>query len=268
MDRLTGRSSGSGGNEQVQTGDDAGSDAPDTWRDFPQLVSDDPPDTLPTGQDPQDYATDVVVTADCEMNPMEMAVAKQHQTDTPCEHIVMTAAGGGGGDFYEIGLPFSWSVVDPTVVELFFPFGPDGNYATPIGKLDTFDLDGAVEPRTAVWACAMNGCPDPRPADCNDLVCATVNVLSVVNVEGSWILAGATFDDGAAADLTQDGRTFKDTWTGVKKGSVIGAFVSFEIDDYLYQGIIAPDRNHLKGQVWDSIGSNLLGDWRAERSSP
>ena len=53
---------------------------------------------------------------------------------------------------------------------------------------------------------------------------------------------------------------------GVKHGSVEGATVQFDIDDYRYQGMITPDRNHMGGQVWELMTLTLVGDWQAERS--
>lgn len=265
MDMTTVNSSGNGGHGFAET-DDGGSGMPDTWRDFPQWFNDEPPDTLPTGQEPQEYATDVVVIAGCETNPNNMAVAAQHQTEALCEHIVMLAARNDDGDFYEIGLPFVWDVMDPEVVALPFSFGPQDNYALPIGMYDTFDFDGENEPQTKVIGCAINTCPDPRPADCADLVCASAKVLSVINLEGGWTLSGTTFDDGADTALMQDGRTFKDMNAGVKHGFVNGTAVQFDIDDYRYEGTIAPDRNHMGGQVWELMTLTLVGDWEAERT--
>ncbi len=247
--------------------------APDTVRDRPKLVRESSPVTLPTGTVPdpapemKGYATDVLLNAGCEMNPLSMAVAKGHTMPALCEHIVGIAAQNQDGDFNQIGAKFNWGVTDPTVVDVPCRNMPNTGFCFGVGKQDIFDVGGSTEPSTDVIACALNTCPDPRPSDCSDMVCNVVTVASVINLEGAWFMAGPdlNLNPGTVVHLTQDGRSFVDPQVGVKQGNITGTAVSFKIDDVLYTGEISWDRDFISGEVVDQLSSTSLGSWSAER---
>lgn len=250
------------------------SDPPETRRDPAPWFDgeiDGAPMTLPTGYAPgngDDYATDVLITAGCEMNPDTAAVAKQHGNPSLCEHVVATPARNDDGDFYEVASSFLWGIADADVADVPCMGQENDGYCHATGKEDVFDTGDEEEPATLVMACAVNHCPDPRPPDCADLVCASVTIASVVNLEGAWILNGATFDPPLVMSPAQDGRSFADATIGLQDGAVDGTSVSFSIGDYLYEGTFAGDRDHLQGEAWELMTLSSVGAWSAERASP
>lgn len=250
------------------------SDPPETQRDPSPWFDgeiDGIPVTLPTGRDPgvaSDYATDVLINAGCEMNPADAAVAKGHDVPALCEHITAIPARNDDGDFYEVASPFIWGVSNTAVADVPCVHETNDGACYAAGKLDLFDTGGDDEPTTAVMACAVNTCPDPRPPDCADLVCAAVMIASVVNLEGTWVLHGATFDPPLVTTPVQDGRAFADATIGLDHGAVDGISVRFEIDDTLYEGTFAGDRDHLQGEAWETMTLSSVGTWSAERVAP
>lgn len=211
------------------------------------------------------YATEVFIYAGCESNPPTVLVVKGQQNQDACANLIAIAARYDNGDYYEVEAQFDWYVTEPNVISLTFPYGPHDNLCQIHGLTDIFDSQGDAEPQTIVSACAANLCPDQKPADCQDQVCAEMVYVSVVNLEGTWLMTGATFEADAEMNPTQNGRRFKDQANGVKDGRVLGTAVRFEIDDYLYQGIFT-DRDHIQGEVTELMGDSTMGSWQAERA--
>lgn len=253
--------------------------SPDTQKD-PQRFLDPPPwmdadsddagpDTLPSGEDPAVYATDVVMIAGCETDPETIAVAANHEHESLCEYFAPVAAyDDGNGNFDEVAAQFMWASTDPYVVGLSYPLGPNNNLAYPHGKRDVFDAGGNEEPTSIIVACAVNDCPDDAlPYECPLMVCATMTVLSVVNLEGTWELSGPAIPPDTLMNPAQDGRSFEDDAIGAWKGSVHGSTMRFDIGDYRFEGEIAPDRDHLSGQVIELMGYSDIGTWSATRIS-
>lgn len=246
---------------------------PDTVRD-PQRFLDPPPwmdeeervpETLPSGDGTGTYATEVVMMAGCETRPESIAVAAHHGVEATCEHVAPLAVYGGEGEYYEVGARFMMASSDPDTITLSYPLGPDANLAIPQGHMDVFDAEDGQEPASVVVACALNDCPDgPLPVECPLVACAGVAVASVVNLEGTWTIAGPTIDPDALLVPTQDGRKFRDEALGISRGSVRGTAMRFEIGDYLFQGELT-DRDHVAGQVIELMGYSDIGAWSATR---
>jgi len=215
-----------------------------------------------------DYATDVYLNAGCDLNPPTAAVAANHATESLCEHVIGIAARNDDGDFYEIGVPFEWTVEHPALLGLVCQNGPSDNFCRPFGAHDLFDGDGEAEPSTAVWGCAVNDCPDPRPADCADLVCRSVTIVTVVNLEGAWSFTDPMTEAPVLLTIAQDGRTFEDQDGLIEHGTVFGATVGFESGDYLYEGILSSDRSAMSGTVTDLLTLSTAGVWSAVRAGP
>lgn len=255
--------SGDGGTETLPNENEE--EAPDTLKDPPRFEDpDDVPDTWRSPGNPE-YATYIILYAGCEGAPDVMAVAARQNSEPDCAHIYASAVREQGGNVSEVNVPFLWDISYPDIVSLEFSPGPTQSHARVRGKLDLFDGDKVTEPESAVWACAMNDCPQPAPSDCSDLVCSYVNVISVVNIEGTWTLTGVTFGPGATMHPLQDGRSFKDPVAGVKTGKVEAATVRFDIDDYEYSGTLSADRTHIAGSVRDLMNDIVIGSWSAER---
>ncbi|MFZ2804727.1 MAG: hypothetical protein WA001_05965 [Patescibacteria group bacterium] len=212
-----------------------------------------------------EYVTDLLLYAGCEVDGTDVPVADGHTSPSECEHSVITPAHNDDGDFYEVWGYFNWTSSDPRItVECFN--GEHDNFCWPVGHADVFDTSDLSEPTATITACAVNDCPMPRPDDCQDQLCVSFTSESVVNIEGEWSPTGATFDDRDVLTLSQDGRTFLDPLFGVQHGNILSTSVSFDVDDYSYIGNFT-DRDHLVGQVSDSIGGNYIGDWSAERTT-
>lgn len=217
---------------------------------------------------PAEYATDVYLNAGCEMNPPDAAVAANHATEALCEHVIGIAARNDDGDFYEIGAPFEWTVENPTILDLVCLNGPSDDFCRPVASHDIFDGGDEIEPSTVVWGCVVNDCPDPRPDDCADLVCRSVTVVSVVNLEGEWSFTDAMTEDSVPLTILQDGRAIEESNGFIKNGSVYGAIVNFESGDYLYEGTVSPDRSSMGGTAIELITLTDAGNWSAIRTGP
>ncbi|MBU2509005.1 hypothetical protein KKE33_01315 [Patescibacteria group bacterium] len=214
-----------------------------------------------------EYVTHIIVNAGCEIDPVEIAVAKENGLDSMCERIIMTAAMNNDGDFYEVATPFEWYVQKTDVVNLKCLNGPHDNFCWPIGMKDIFDSSNGYEPKTQVAACVVNECPDSNPDDCEKVICASVTVATVVNLSGEWKLSGATFDEGKLLDIEQSGRSFHDDALSLKHGEIHGALLQFNINDTVYYGTVNPYRNLIQGQAIDLMSMNNIGKWYAERIS-
>lgn len=249
---------------------------PDTERTPPPIFDPDyTPDTLPSPgyasktfstSEKTMYATDVVMLANCQQWSIAASVAKNHAESSTCENIVPIAAQNDHGDFYEVGLPFTWTVFDPTVISLEFPLGTQNNFAVPIGLVDVFDEDDGNEPNSEIRACAQNICPTPRPIDCEDQVCASVTVSSVANVEGAWDLNVET--QTSELVFLQDGHTLTEASQKISAGTVLGKTVTFQSAPYIYTGLLTPSRTSMSGSIHELATSLLVGSWSATRSAP
>ena len=213
----------------------------------------------------EEYATDLRLTAGCEVDPPEMVVANNHQQVSLCERILATPMMDQDGDFFEVAAKFSWTVSSKTDLQIHCLNGPDDNLCWPLSQEDIFDNPNGLEPSALVTACAINVCPNPKPQDCKDAICKSVTVKVAVNIEGPWTLMGATLDPETHASITQSGRTFEDQEIGVQDGSVNGTGVYFEYGDYAYYGAVTEGSQTMCGYVIDFITSNFTGELWAVR---
>ncbi|MBU0540147.1 hypothetical protein KKF59_01635 [Patescibacteria group bacterium] len=214
---------------------------------------------------PAAYATQIQVTAACSQNIAELSVAKGHATETECEHLIPTAKYVAGNCSAMVAVPTFWLLSDPDNVGLSIPLGQTDGSALLLGKKDIFDLTGDFEPESWIVACAHNQCPQSGSQDCEEKICDAVKAVSVVNLEGAWVLESPLMEDNLNLSLQQDGRRFRDGDIGLDRGRIQGASVSFEIDDYLYSGIIKSNRQYMGGSVEDLMVGNYMGEWSAER---
>lgn len=211
-----------------------------------------------------EYTTDVMINGGCAINPLDMAVAKGHKKPALCEHIIGIPARNDDGDFYEVSATFVWDVIDSETVDIPCIYKDNDGFCHAVGKQDIFDTDGDHEPQTGIMACAVNACPEPRPKDCLDMVCASTTVVSVINIEGMWILSGDFQEIPVFAHPLQDGRLFQDDATGMENGVVDGTSIHFEIGDYFFKGNFGDHRKYLNGQVWEMMTGTLMGEWSVQ----
>lgn len=240
---------------------------PDTERTPPPRF----PDTLPTGKIPvyfANYATEITLFGGCEETPKKMAVAKEHQSLTPCESLLATAWRTENGIRREVPANFIWTVEDSKIAEIVCEDSPRRSLCRPIGKTDVIDTWGGFEPETEVFACVLNACPALRPADCEDIVCTSVSVVSVVNLEGEWLMAAPIFDEKTLLRISQDGRSFKDKALNVEDGGIDGQAIEFELGDYAFDGILDPDRRLLSGDIYEMMTLDSIGPWWAKLQAP
>lgn len=209
-----------------------------------------------------EYATEVRMYAACEFNPVQISFAANRQHPVGCEYIAPIAARDNDGDYYEVAVPFEWTSLHPEI-NLACLNGSTDNFCWPISTTDALDTVDGEEPCGLITACAQNSCP-PEANDCEPEVCASVHTCSVVNIEGGWTLS---WPDGATTifSLTQVGRGFQDTSSNVRRGFILERHVTFEIDDYLFDGDFSLDRQTLSGTVTDLMGFAPAGSWSATR---
>lgn len=220
--------------------------------------------SVPPSPGNPEYVTDILIYAGCDPDLPEVAIAKDHAANG-CERIVLTPAHGTNGDSYEVAASFDWQVEDPAFVQLECLNGPHDNFCWPHGLEDAFDLDGQSDPTTMVTACVHNDCPLPQPTDCQNTLCVSIAVSVVPNIEGIWSLTSDAFVGLDQMELTQVGRSFGDSWIGVKHGSVAGPNIHFVIDDYLYEGQLLPNRVQMTGTITEMLGLTYVGNWQALR---
>lgn len=214
------------------------------------------------------YATELLLTAGCEENPQIMAVANLHDTPSGCEHLTLTPLMRPDQDseLFVVPAAISWTVSDASVLHLPCVDHDDLSECWPFAHADIFDTGEEQEPVALVTVCAANDCPNPPPDDCIDALCIELPVVSVVNVEGSWIFHGAMFHDELPATIFQDGRTFEDVSNSIEKGVIEKKNVAFEVGDYAYTGVIFPERDMMSGDVHDILSLTKIGEWWAIRS--
>lgn len=212
---------------------------------------------------PAAYATQIQVTAACSQYITELSVAKGHATETKCEHLIPVAKYVAGNCSAVVAVPTFWLLSDPDNVGLSVLLGQTDGSTILLGKRDIFDLAEGFEPESWVVACTHNQCPQSGSQDCEDTICDAIKAVSVVNLEGAWVLESPLMEDNLS--LQQDGRRFEDGNIGLDRGRIQGASVSFEIDDYLYSGTIKSNRQHMSGSVEDLMAGNYMGEWSAKR---
>ncbi len=212
------------------------------------------------------YTTHINFYADCDINPPEMATAKKYQAEPLCSRIVATAMTNLDGHSFEEATSFDWYVADTEVLTLMCADEPWLNLCWPVGQQDVFDLNTGVEPETTVAVCTQNICPEPLPPDCEDVVCRSIQVKTVVNLQGSWQMSDQPAYNAGVMNLIQDGRGFSDEHLGLDHGQIMADSVQFEIDDYLYQGQIHAGRDQMHGTIMEMMGMTVIGTWTANRA--
>ncbi len=212
-----------------------------------------------------EYVTNITAETNCEDHEHEFAVAKNHENFGQCERIILTAK-NQDKTLNGNSVNFLWFVADPSVVELVCPVENDNKLCRSKGKLDIFDNVGGGEPKAAVIACAINNCLDSQPKDCHDLVCSTISIASVFNLEGGWLIHGDTLKKDLIMIPYQDGRRFVDHDLFIHDGLINGLTIQFEMDGRIFTGEIL-SQNHLQGTILDSTDMSVVGQWFAERLS-
>jgi hypothetical protein len=240
-------------------------DAEKTPPQDPKPFSAIPRPVLPT-EDAPVYATDLHLNAGCMGNPDEFAVIAKHDPPSLCEHIVATPAQNADGDFFEVAAAISWTIEDTTVISLECENGSDDNSCTVRGLSDIFDAGNNEEPCTLLTACALNECPTPAPPDCAAMVCRSVTVCSVVNIEGTWSLDWSSFQEGSLASFAQYGRWFEDGAFPLDEGFILGDSISFPWGEYTFSGMLDKDRSTIKGEVQNILTDSPAGPWKAVRA--
>lgn len=216
----------------------------------------------------EEYVTDVLIYAGCTSGAWQINVPYLQLNNNGCNSIFLTAARNQDGDFYEVATSFNWGITKPTLVDVQYPIGLHHGAVTIQTLKDLFLVTQQEEPMTSIVGCIKNSCPIPRPADCSDMLCAMVEVTSVINLEGEWSLEGEMIDPGTVVQLVQTGRDITDVLSLVKHGYVTNADVDFTIGDYGYHGTLAENRVHIFGSVKDLLSDTIIGSWTASRASP
>lgn len=218
-------------------------------------------------EEPQEFTTIVYLNAACDMNPSTMAVVAGRTEPALCEHIIGIPIFEYDGEMFELAREFDWSSEAAGDISISCKSGPHDDFCWAVGHHDLFDMWDGMEPSSFIMACTNNTCTDEMPY-CQPIVCSSVMVYSVVNLEGTWTLAWSSVPGGETVTLTQEGRLFGDAATHVKNGFVDGAHVSFDQGDYHFEGDLTSDRTHMNGEMWDLIMGSPAGSWSMTRAAP
>lgn len=199
----------------------------------------------------------------CAASPKTVAIPRLQASPPACNWIHLEPAWTNlDGDTYEGGVDVQWSVSDSSCMGLEFPFGNTAEFAIPQTWTDMFDMPGYAEPLLQVTGCGFNNCPTAQTS-CKPMVCTSVPIVSVVNLEGLWVFSGKTFEEQPSGGIAQHGRNFTISDLDGKYGYVYLDIVQFRRNDALYQGILLPDRLNIQGHVWDLMNDDLIGEWSA-----
>lgn len=217
-------------------------------------------------EDVPEHTTSVHLNAACDLDPPSTVVVAGRAEPALCEHIIAIAYFEDHGDLYDIGRWFTWSNDASTDIAInCIGLGNDFCWAT--GIHDLFDTDDLEEPEAFVMACTENECTEAMPG-CQPIVCSSIQVLSIVNLEGTWTSSWASVPDGEVLTFMQDGRTIQDASAHTKFGWVQGAHVSFDKGDYRFEGDLSSDRTTIEGAVTDLITNSPAGNWTMVRTIP
>ncbi len=237
--------------------------------DIPHLIVPSVQANIPKNpSDEEEYATDLLLYANCKPGAWQIAIPQGQTNDSGCNQIMLTAARNANGDFYEVGASFDWGAAYPSQIDLSDPWSMKHGIVTLMTTTDLFSNIKQEEPMTSVVGCIQNQCAVPPQPDCADMLCVMVEVTSVVNVEGEWSLEGAMISPGTIVQLVQSGRSISDLSSLISHGHVSNTDVDFTIGDYGYRGTLAENRVHLFGSVKDLLSDTVIGSWSALRSSP
>jgi hypothetical protein len=223
-----------------------------------------PPGVLPQDGGEELYATELYVYAGCTYDPEEIAVAKNHAMASPCENITLTAGMEQDFDVYQIPANVVWNSNYPDNVTVACKEDTGNTSCWLRGHRDIFDTHGVDEPKSYLTACVYNMCDPEWGNSCPSKLCAQIEAFSVVNLEGEWDFAGSTFGHFGLL-LVQDGRRFTDAEGYIEHAYLSKRNVSFDIDDFHYEGAFYPDADHLAGYVWEIMTDTPVGSWSAER---
>lgn len=221
--------------------------------------------TTTTSSEDAERVDEVQMNAGCTINPARMAVANGHDIPSMCEYVNMTAVAVESGDGYEIGAPFVWALAGDDIVNLDCFNGPHDNVCGVRGHTDIFEVFSADEPAVQLMSCAMNACA-LDDAGCEPLVCATVTIDLVVNIEGTWNVTSDPIYPDSTLQLVQDGRSFTAQNIAIHDGSVDGPRIYFTSGDYAYSGILLPGKSAILGTVTDLLTMSYSSIWAATRS--
>ena len=222
-------------------------------------VPKDPPDE-------EEYVTDILLYANCRPGVWQIAIPVFQANEGGCNQILLTAARSANGDFYEVGASFQWGISDSSQVMLSDAWDMKHGVATVQTMQDVFLNAAQEEPMATVVGCVKNQCAVPPQPDCADMLCAIVEVTSVINVEGEWLLDGAMIEPGFIVQFVQSGRDVTDTSSIIHHGYVMHADLDFTIGDYVFHGTMAENHVHISGSVKDLLSDTIVGSWTASRN--
>ncbi|MEO5928154.1 MAG: hypothetical protein ABIO72_05520 [Patescibacteria group bacterium] len=241
---------------------------PDTSITFPRDILQEPiPLPEPTTDDgPPEFISYVYLNAACDMNPESMDVVAGRTAPAPCEHIIALGVVDDHGDTYDVGCEFDWSSAAAADISISCKNSPHDDFCWAVGHHDVFDSWNGNEPSSFVMACVNNVCAN-EPPDCQPIVCNSVVVHSIVNLEGTWANSWASAPENETLTFIQDGRLFKDPVAHAQNGTVYGTHVTFNYGDYLFEGDLL-DRNTITGNVTELMTDTSAGSWTMTRVMP
>lgn len=216
-----------------------------------------------------EWTTDIQISTGCESSPEVFTVTKGHGGPADCESLSAVPAMDNNEDYFDSGGWLTWSSSNTDAIMVECTQASHGRTCWLTGYTDLFDAPDGIEPWSTITVCSKNACP-PQPSDpiCKSSYCIEFEVTSILSVEGEWTVMHDFGKEDFSFQPEQDGRRFKDEWSGVRNGLVSEATARFEVDNILYKGIILPDRKTMYGSAWEGTSMTHLGSWIAKRQLP
>lgn len=216
--------------------------------------------------------TEIRIESDCSEGERDgpSFVTARDSTDTSAYALHAYAFNSRGTGIYR---EVQWQAADSTLVEL-MPLPRETGERRESRALirtlaDIFDRGGEEEPSTTAVACLTNDCADYQEgedcAPCPLEICSEPSTIkSVLNIEGSWVLEGATFPFPVQLNATQTGHRVV-AISSAYAPTVSGRQVTFNVGgDWQYAGEFT-DREHVTGEVTRLSTSENLGAWTATK---
>lgn len=213
-----------------------------------------------------EWTTDIHISTGCESSPEVFTVTKGHGGPADCESLQAMPAMDNHQDYFDSGGWLTWSTSDANTIAVECTQASHGRTCWLMGFADLFDRADGMEPRVTITVCSKNACP-PQPSDpaCKPVYCIEIEATSILSVAGEWTVMHDFGKEDFLFQPEQDGRRFKDEWTGVRSGVVSEASVRFEAENILYKGITLPDRKTMYGSAWELPGMTYMGSWLAKQ---
>lgn len=203
---------------------------------------------------------DVVVVEGDFIREQVLSVAKGDSTYTERYYIHAYALNHVG---YAISQTVEWRVSDAELIN-FLPLASEAGTKISVKTTkDLLDVGSETEPEDTITACVTNDCSYANKDDgcypCGPEVCSNpLKIQSVINIEGSWRLEGATFPFPVEIYIQQTGHQIDTAFAA--NASINGREIIFDLGGFRYSCELE-NRESCVGDVVNTATSENLGVW-------